>query len=184
MIKLKKVNDDKRELVQKMEWSEKFWKDKLVSLEKENSALAQKNEAYEIQLGKLKADCSNAESQYGSRISNMQKIRLGEAIKKAGNAEEEAKKKDAQTSDMSRQITYLMKSLEECKAVSENAKTAMAEKEQECAELKVLLTQQRDIIKQHEATIKDFHKKSVEGANQALNKWGTIQAKYEENVKS
>ena len=44
MIKLKKANDDKRELIQKMEWSEKFWRDKLVTLEKEKQNMEQKHE--------------------------------------------------------------------------------------------------------------------------------------------
>jgi len=44
MGKLKKANDDKKEMIQKMQWSEKFWKDKLVSLEKEYQNMEQRHE--------------------------------------------------------------------------------------------------------------------------------------------
>jgi len=42
MAKLRKANEDKKELVQKLEWSEKFWKDKLTTLEKDYQSMEQK----------------------------------------------------------------------------------------------------------------------------------------------
>lgn len=52
-MKLKKANDDKRELIQKLEWTEKFWKDKLTSFEKQKSSNEQKTENLQNEISKL-----------------------------------------------------------------------------------------------------------------------------------
>jgi hypothetical protein len=54
MNKLKKVNEDKKELTQKLEWSEKFWKDKLTTLEKDYQSMEQKQSSVSNERDKYK----------------------------------------------------------------------------------------------------------------------------------
>ena len=106
--------------------------------------------------------------------------RLSESAKAQVNTKEELKKKDTQISDMTRQMTFLMKSLEEQKLASDSQNAKLHESEKEMSELRTLLQQQKEVIRQHESTIRDFHQRTISASNEAVSKWGELQGKYEE----
>ena len=60
MAKLKRAEDAKRELAQKMEWNEKFWKDKLTACDKERQVLSQRETQRREEVGKLQAELQQA----------------------------------------------------------------------------------------------------------------------------
>ncbi len=55
LAKLKHAEDGKRELAQKMEWNEKFWKDKLTASDKERQVLNQREAERKEELAQLQA---------------------------------------------------------------------------------------------------------------------------------
>ena len=63
-MKVKKATDEKREAIQKMEWSEKFWKDKHLAMEKECQTLRQKCDAGQETVTKLKDQYNQAQIEY------------------------------------------------------------------------------------------------------------------------
>jgi len=81
-------------------------------------------------------------------------------------------------------MTYLMKSLEEQKDIAEASKVVVVEKSKEINELQRLIVQQQELIKQNEEHIKETHQKSLQGANDTMNRWNTLQEKYEDNIKA
>lgn len=167
MLKLRKAGEEKREMMQKMEWSEKFWKDKLVTMEREHQTLQQRLEVTQDQLvrakeqsGKLSAD-----------VADLEKSHAG--------VKEEHKKKDAQISDMTRQMTYLMKSMEESKSEQTKLEERLKSQAREREEMKLILEQQKEVIRQQESALKESHMKSVHASDEAVSKWTALQSQYE-----
>lgn len=54
MGRLKRADDDKKELMQKMQWSDKFWRDKVASLEKQCKSVEERCEDTHDECRKLR----------------------------------------------------------------------------------------------------------------------------------
>ena len=83
---------------------------------------------------------------------------------------------------MTRQMTYLMKTMEEQKLETDRYSAKVNEQMKEITDLKIMVQQQKEVIRQHETTIRDFHQQSVQTTNEAVNKWSSLQSKYEEVI--
>ena len=81
---------------------------------------------------------------------------------------------------MSKQLTFVMRSLEEAKTTLESREAQMQGQGRDASDLRLVIQQQKELIRQHEATIKQLHQQSVQSTGDALVRWKSLQDKYEE----